>query len=85
MPERSIHIENLRIRLHSGQAGQAHAIANAIGGEILHTLAESTEGMNGAMKIGAIEAGTKGMQAGARGTQKRIAGLLSDALLDRIG
>ena len=91
MTEPNIHIENLHIRLplvpfgQPGQAGQVHAMAETLGREILHALAEATEGKSGTLKVGAIATKMLDMQAQALGNNKRVAGLVAEALLDKLG
>lgn len=85
MPNRNIHIENLRIHLPSDQAGRAHEIADAFGKEILHALAKSTEGKFGTLNVGAIEIHTPDLHANAPERQKWAAGRVADALVDKIG
>ena len=87
MPKRRIHIGNLKIRLPRSAAGGARDIADGLGRRILESLAESTAGKTGIKKIGDVSAGKFTTFGGstADGLQKRIAGRVTDQVIQSFG
>ena len=75
MSRRNVHVANLRIRIPRRLAGQATAIANGLGNEILRGIAESTRDMTGSKKIGAME---------VTGLQEQVAAQVAQQLRKRI-
>lgn len=85
MTKRSIHIENLQIRLPHSAAGQAGNFAGGLGREILQGIGEATAGRTGTKKIDEISAGNIKISVGAGhvGLQKQIARRVSDEIRNR--
>ena len=58
MAKQRIHIENLRIRLPRGMAGNARSIAGGFGCEIMKSIADASRGKTGEMRIDRISTAT---------------------------
>lgn len=82
MTKRSIHIENLQIRLPHAAAGDARNFAGGLGREILHGIGEASMGRIGTKKIDEISAGKIKISGGVdhAGLQKQIARQVSDEI-----
>lgn len=84
MIRRKIHIDNLKIKLPRGMAGEAKSIAAGIGSDVMRSIAEATSGKNGSIRIDEISAGKLRTSGGAGTVQKQAAAQMANAAIKRI-
>jgi hypothetical protein len=82
MPGRRIRVEKLSIRIAHCSPGQARALAEGLGREILHRLVECTASQRGARSIGEVSIGkvTAHGYDEVQALQGQIAGRVAAAL-----
>jgi hypothetical protein len=85
MAKQRIHIENLRIRIPRGMAGNARRIAGGFGPEIMKSIADATRGKTGEMRIDKISAATIKTTGGEADIRKRAAEEISAEVKKRLG
>ena len=85
MAKQRIHIENLRIRLPRGMAGNARSIAGGFGCEIIKSIADVSRGKTGERRIDKISAATIKTAGGEADIRKRAAEEISTEVKKRLG
>jgi hypothetical protein len=85
MAKQRIHIENLRIRLPRGMAGNARSIAGGFGCEIMKNIADALRGKTGEMRIDNISTATIKTTGGEVDIRRRAAEEIAAEVKKRLG
>ncbi len=85
MAKKSLHIENLQIRLPRSMEGNERSIASGFGREIMKSIADDLRGKTGTMRINKISTTKIKAVSGEADIRKRVVAEISAEVKKRLG